>query len=82
MYNNAINGINGTSYYEQYLMTGNRYRYATDNGYHTNRMISAMLSARWNIDKKTLLNISGSFNALKVLMMIVTGKLLIMQIQS
>lgn len=46
-------------------MTGNRYRYATDNGYHTNRMISAMLSARWNIDKKTLLNISGSFNALK-----------------
>lgn len=24
-----------------------------------------MLSARWNIDKKTLLNISGSFNALK-----------------
>ncbi|MCE8871028.1 outer membrane beta-barrel protein [Bacteroides fragilis] len=65
MYNNAINGINGTSYYEQYLMTGNRYRYATDNGYHTNRMISAMLSARWNIDKKTLLNISGSFNALK-----------------
>lgn len=34
-------------------------------GYHTNRMISAMLSARWNIDKKTLLNISGSFNALK-----------------
>ena len=65
MYNNAINGINGTSYYEQYLMTGNRYRYATDNGYHTNRMISAMLSARWNIDKKTLLNISGSFNALR-----------------
>lgn len=65
MYNNAINGINGTSYYEQYLMTGNRYRYATDNGYHTNRMISAMLSVRWNIDKKTLLNISGSFNALK-----------------
>lgn len=65
MYNNVINGINGTSYYEQYLMTGNRYRYATDNGYHTNRMISAMLSARWNIDKKTLLNISGSFNALK-----------------
>ena len=65
MYNNAINGINGTSYYEQYLMTGNRYRYATNNGYHTNRMISAMLSARWNIDKKTLLNISGSFNALK-----------------
>lgn len=65
MYNNAINGINGTSYYEQYLMTGNRYRYATDNGYHTNRMISAVLSARWNIDKKTLLNISGSFNALK-----------------
>ncbi len=65
MYNNAINGINGTSYYEQYLMTGNRYRYATDNGYHTNCMISAMLSARWNIDKKTLLNISGSFNALK-----------------
>ena len=65
MYNNAINGINGTSYYEQYLMTGNRYRYATDNGYHTNRMISAMLSVRWNIDKKTLLNISGSFNALR-----------------
>lgn len=65
MYNNAINGINGTSYYEQYLMTGNRYRYATDNGYHTNRMISAMLSVRWNIDKKTLLNISGGFNALK-----------------
>ena len=65
MYNNAINGINGTSYYEQYLMTGNRYRYATDNGYHTNRMISAMLSVRWNIDKKTLLTISGSFNALK-----------------
>ena len=65
MYNNAINGINGTSYYEQYLMTGNRYRYATDKGYHTNRMISAMLSVRWNIDKKTLLNISGSFNALK-----------------
>ena len=46
-------------------MTGNRYRYATENGYHKNRMISAMLSARWNIDKKTLLNISGSFNALK-----------------
>lgn len=51
MYNNAINGINGTSYYEQYLMTGNRYRYATDNGYHTNRMISAMLSAR---DRKSV----------------------------
>lgn len=55
MYNNAINGINGTSYYEQYLMTGNRYRYATDNGYHTNCMISAMLSARWNIDKRPCL---------------------------
>ncbi|MEQ2600933.1 outer membrane beta-barrel protein [Bacteroides fragilis] len=65
MYSNAINGNEGTSYYEQYLKTGNRYRYATSDRYNTNRMASTMLSMKWNIDKMTLLNLSGSFSAMK-----------------
>ena len=65
MYSNAINGNKGTSYYEQYLKTGNRYRYATSDRHNTNRMASTMLSMKWNIDKMTLLNLSGSFSAMK-----------------
>lgn len=65
MYSNAINGNEGTSYYEQYLKTGNRYRYATSDRHNTNRMASTMLSMKWNIDKMTLLNLSGSFSAMK-----------------
>lgn len=65
MYSNAINGNEGTSYYEQYLKTGNRYRYATSDRHYTNRMASTMLSMKWNIDKMTLLNLSGSFSAMK-----------------
>lgn len=65
MYSNAINGNEGTSYYEQYLKTGNRYRYATSDRHNTNRMTSTMLSMKWNIDKMTLLNLSGSFSAMK-----------------
>ena len=65
MYSNAINGNEGTSYYEQYLKTGNRYRYATSVRHNTNRMASTMLSMKWNIDKMTLLNLSGSFSAMK-----------------
>ena len=65
MYSNAINGNEGTSYYEQYLKTGNRYRYATSDRHNTNRMASTMLSKKWNIDKMTLLNLSGSFSAMK-----------------
>lgn len=65
MYSNAINGNEGTSYYEQYLKTGNRYRYATSDRHNTNRMASIMLSMKWNIDKMTLLNLSGSFSAMK-----------------
>ena len=65
MYSNAINGNEGTSYYEQYLKTGNRYRYATSDRHNANRMASTMLSMKWNIDKMTLLNLSGSFSAMK-----------------
>lgn len=65
MYSNAINGNEGTSYYEQYLKTGNRYHYATSDRHNTNRMASTMLSMKWNIDKMTLLNLSGSFSAMK-----------------
>ena len=65
MYSNAINGNEGTSYYEQYLKAGNRYRYATIDSFNTNRMASTMLSMKWNIDKMTLLNLSGSFSAMK-----------------
>lgn len=65
MYSNAINGNEGTSYYEQYLKTGNRYRYAISDRHNTNRMASTMLSMKWNIDKMTLLNLSGSFSAMK-----------------
>ena len=65
MYSNAINGNEGTSYYEQYLKTGNRYRYVTSDRHNTNRMASTMLSMKWNIDKMTLLNLSGSFSAMK-----------------
>lgn len=65
MYSNAINGNEGTSYYEQYLKTGNRYRYATSDRHNTNRMASTMLSMKWYIDKMTLLNLSGSFSAMK-----------------
>ena len=65
MYSNAINGNEGTSYYEQYLKTGNRYRYATSDRHNTNRMASTMPSMKWNIDKMTLLNLSGSFSAMK-----------------
>lgn len=64
MYSNAINGNEGTSYYEQYLKTGN-HRYATSDRHNTNRMASTMLSMKWNIDKMTLLNLSGSFSAMK-----------------
>ena len=65
MYSNAINGNAVTSYYEQDLKTGNRYRYATSDRHNTNRMASTMLSMKWNIDKMTLLNLSGSFSAMK-----------------
>lgn len=65
MYSNAINGNEGTSYYEQYLKTGNRYRYATSDRHNTNRMANTMLSMKWNIDKMTLLNLSGSFSTMK-----------------
>lgn len=65
MYSNAINGNDGTSYYEQYLKTGNRYRYATSDRHNTNRMANTMLSMKWNIDKMTLLNLSGSFSTMK-----------------
>lgn len=46
-------------------MIGNCYWYVIDNGYYMNCMISVMLSVRWNIDKKILFNILGSFNVLK-----------------
>ena len=65
MYSNAINGNDGTSYYEQYLKTGNRYRYATSDRHNTNRIANTMLSMKWNIDKMTLLNLSGSFSTMK-----------------
>ena len=65
MYSNAINGNEGTSYYEQYLKTGNRYRNSTSDRHTTNRNASTMLSMKWNIDKMTLLNLSGSFSAMK-----------------
>lgn len=59
MYSNAINGNEG-HLTEQYLKTGNRYRYATSDRHNTNRMASTMLSMKWNIDKMTLLNLQAA----------------------
>lgn len=65
MYNNSINGSDGTSYYEQYLNTGNTYRYASNSSRMENRMASAAIGAQWYADKKTLLSLAGNFNASK-----------------
>lgn len=65
MYNNSINGSEGTSYYEQYLNTGNTYQYASNNNRMGNRMASVVLGAQWYMNDKTLLSFTGNFNTSK-----------------
>lgn len=65
MYNNSINGSEGTSYYEQYLNAGNTYRYSSNTSRMENRMASAALGVQWYADDKTLLSFSGNFNTSK-----------------
>lgn len=65
MYNNSINGSEGTSYYEQYLNTGNTYQYASNNNRMGNRMTSVVLGAQWYMNDKTLLSFTGNFNTSK-----------------
>lgn len=65
MYNNSINGSEGTSYYEQYLNTGNTYRYSSNTNRMENRMASAALGAQWYVDKKTFLSFTGNFSTSK-----------------
>lgn len=65
MYNNFINESEGTSYYEQYLNTGNTYRYSSNTNRMENRMASAALGAQWYVNDKTLLSFSGNFNTSK-----------------
>ena len=63
--NIAINGSDGTSYYEQYLNAGNTYRYSSNTNRMENRMASAALGAQWYVNDKTLLSFSGNFNTSK-----------------
>lgn len=65
MYNNFINGSEGTSYYEQYLNTGNTYRYSSNTSRMENRMASAALGVQWYADDKTLLSFTGNFSTSK-----------------
>lgn len=65
MYNNSINGSEGTSYYEQYLNIGNTYQYASNNNRMGNRMASVVLGAQWYMNDKTLLSFTGNFNTSK-----------------
>ena len=65
MYNNFINGSEGTSYYEQYLNTGNTYRYSSNTNRMENRMASAALGAQWYVNDKTLLSFTGNFSTSK-----------------
>lgn len=65
MYNNFINGSEGTSYYEQYLNAGNTYQYASNNNRMENRVVSAALGAQWYVNDKTLLSFTGNFNISK-----------------
>lgn len=65
MYNNSINGSEGTSYYEQYLNAGNTYRYSSNTNRMENRMASAALGAQWYADDKTLLSFTGNFSTSK-----------------
>ena len=65
MYNNSINGSEGTSYYEQYLNTGNTYQYASNNNRMESRMASAALGAQWYMNDKTLLSFTGNFSTSK-----------------
>ena len=65
MYNNFINGSEGTSYYEQYLNTGNTYRYSSNTSRMENRMASAALGAQWYVNDKTLLSFTGNFSTSK-----------------
>lgn len=65
MYNNSINGSEGTSYYEQYLNAGNTYRYSSNTNRMENRMASAALGAQWYVNDKTLLSFTGNFSTSK-----------------
>lgn len=61
-YNHNQNGSETTAYNEQYLTTGNKYRYSTGGNTALNRTIASQLGVRWNIDEKTFFNFSGSMN--------------------
>lgn len=62
IYNNHKQGDRSTAYNEQYLTTGNQYQASVGNSINGNKMASAILGIRWQIDKKTWLNLNGSFN--------------------
>ena len=61
-YKNHEPGDRSTADNEQYLTTGNQYQASVGNSINGNKMASAILGIRWQIDKKTWLNLNGSFN--------------------
>lgn len=61
MYNHHTSGNESTSYSEQYLTTGNKYTGSAGSNISGNRMVSALLGIRWQIDGNTFLNLSGNF---------------------
>lgn len=65
MYNGGDNGNETTAYNEQYLTTSNRYQYSAGSSVNSNRMGSAMLGVRWQIDEKTYVNVNANANRSK-----------------
>lgn len=62
MYNNYKQGNQSTSDSEQYLITGNQYQASAGTSVNGNKMASTMLGIRWQLDKKTYINLNGNFS--------------------
>ena len=62
MYGDYKQGNETTSTSEQYLTTGNQYQASAGTSVTGNKMASAIMGIRWQIDKKTYLNLSGNFS--------------------
>lgn len=62
-YNRNKNGNSNTSYNEQYLTSRDLYRISEGNSINDSRRLNVSLGMRYEIDKRTFLNVQGSFNS-------------------
>lgn len=61
-YNRYKSGNETALYNEQYLTSGNMYQISAGNSISGSRSLNASLGLRYEIDKRTFLNVQGSFN--------------------